>query len=395
MNILMITPDYPPNVFGGIGTYVDWLVDNLVRMGHRVFLIVSRADYFIDHTYTLERRHNLTIARFDVRSPTSCVYVCNTSLNYYSYKSNCNAITVVKSMDELFTGKEDFDIIHVHDHYCALIFEAAKQIFPGSAAISTIHSCRAGVTYYEDSIRRYVSQSVNHVIAVSKSVKDQMIAKYGHNLPNITVLHGAINSEMLVSQTKEGKYLTYVGRLHQIKGVDTLLYAYSRLSDFLVDAKIPPLYIAGDGPEREKLENICSALNITQKVHFLGQLDAVHVRGLLDDSKIHIVPSNYEPFGLTVLEGMARGRCVIASNVGGIPEYIQNGLNGLLFEPNDCDKLAEQLVLALTDDSLRLKLGQNALDITKKMTGEHITAEVVKVYQSVLNDFEPVPRNGS
>ena len=107
------------------------------------------------------------------------------------------------------------------------------------------------------------------------------------------------------------------------------------------------------------------------------------------------MPSNYEPFGLTVLEGMARGRCVIASNVGGIPEYIQNGLNGLLFEPNDCDKLAEQLVLALTDDSLRLKLGQNALDITKKMTGEHITAEVVKVYQSVLNDFEPVPRNGS
>ena len=93
MNILMITPDYPPNVFGGIGTYVDWLVDNLVRMGHRVFLIVSRADYFIDHTYTLERRHNLTIARFDVRSPISCVYVCNTSLNYYSYKSNCNAIT--------------------------------------------------------------------------------------------------------------------------------------------------------------------------------------------------------------------------------------------------------------------------------------------------------------
>ena len=52
-------------------------------------------------------------------------------------------------------------------------------------------------------------------------------------------------------------------------------------------------------------------------------------------------------------------------------------------------------MLALTDDSLRLKLGQNALDITKKMTGEHITAEVVKVYQSVLNDFEPVPRNGS
>jgi glycosyltransferase involved in cell wall biosynthesis len=149
-----------------------------------------------------------------------------------------------------------------------------------------------------------------------------------------------------------------VARLEPEKGHPTLLEAWPA-----VLRKVPDAYllIVGEGARREALEQQVRALRIAHRVVFTGRRDDVPaVTAALD---VAVLPSYREAQGLTILEAMALSRPVVASNVGGIPEMIEDGVTGLLVPPNDPPALATAIVRLLQDHSLADTIGRAGHDL--------------------------------
>ena len=147
--------------------------------------------------------------------------------------------------------------------------------------------------------------------------------------------------------------ISFAGRLYAKKGVDVLLRAMARLT-------VPDtvLLIAGDGPERARLEGLAAELRLGGRVRFLGHLSPDRLEQELATAWVHVVPSVWdEPFGLTTAEAMMRGTAVVASNRGGPSEIIRHGESGLLVPPADADAMADALARVLSDRAFAERLG--------------------------------------
>lgn len=134
-----------------------------------------------------------------------------------------------------------------------------------------------------------------------------------------------------------GDYVLYYGRLSPEKGIMTLIRAVSMLPDL-------KLVIAGNGSEEKRLREEVSRLNLEERVIFAGFKEGPALWGLVDGSLCAAVPSEwYEASGYTACEAQARGKPVVAANVGGLPENIIDKETGYLFSPGNAEELAEKL----------------------------------------------------
>lgn len=150
-----------------------------------------------------------------------------------------------------------------------------------------------------------------------------------------------------------------MARLHHEKGVDVAVRAVAELAADSVEVR---LVVAGDGVERGALEEQAHELGVGGRVEFRGELDALGVRQLTDESAAVIVPSRSEGLSMTALEAAAAGRAVVASAVGGLLEVIEDGVTGLLVPPGDVAALASAIRRLCDEPDLGECLGRNALE---------------------------------
>ena len=114
--------------------------------------------------------------------------------------------------------------------------------------------------------------------------------------------------------------------------------------------------LVGDGPLRAQLEELVRSLGIEERIKFLGWQERPEIVKLLHGSEAIVLPSRSEPFGIAIIEGLACKKPVVATTVGGIPEIIENGENGILVEPDNPAVLAEALITVLRDPALQSAL---------------------------------------
>ena len=143
-----------------------------------------------------------------------------------------------------------------------------------------------------------------------------------------------------------------VARLHPVKDHDTFLSAARIVLQTLPETRF---LIIGDGPERTRLENLSRRMGIEKSVHFAGTRPDID--RLLPGIDIHVLSSHSESLPLAVLEGMACGRPVICTDVGGTREIIEHGVSGYLVPPQDPARLANHLTTLLTDPVLAGQMG--------------------------------------
>jgi len=173
-------------------------------------------------------------------------------------------------------------------------------------------------------------------------------------------------------------YVAAVGRLVPQKGFDVLLEAFAHLGAPEVD-----LLIAGDGPERRRLEAMRERLGLEGRVHLLGAADRATVARLYRGARLVACPSRWEGLPLVCLEAMASGRAVVASRVDGIPGAVGDGETGLLVPPEDPLALADALGALLEDGPRRERLGARARAL---VCAELTWASVAERYLAVLAD---------
>ncbi|MBS0185057.1 MAG: glycosyltransferase family 4 protein [Proteobacteria bacterium] len=194
-------------------------------------------------------------------------------------------------------------------------------------------------------------------------VQTESAAQYFKNLKNVSVIPNAV---LIPNKTKQDvnlmpQHIVSIGRLCPFKGFDTLIYTFSNL---LQQYSNLILTIYGEGQERKNLEKLISFLNLENKVFLPGALKEIQTSLLKAD--LFIFPSHYEGFPNALCEAMAIGLPVIASNCSGNIDIIQDHINGRLFPIGDIEALTQISLELLKDTNQRVKLSQNAKQLSEQ-----------------------------
>ncbi len=209
----------------------------------------------------------------------------------------------------------------------------------------------AAEAYLHKWLRTYES-CVDLFLAPSEFVRDKLIAG-GFDPQRIEVLPHFQALPVIESLLPDEGYLLYFGRLSSEKGVSDLLRAMLELPHI-------PLVIAGEGPDRPKLETLARELNLNQ-VRFVGSIHGEKLQKLIAGCRLSVFPSHaYETMGKSILESYAWGRPVIASDLGSRRELVQHGITGLLYNDGDREQLAHSIGFLFDRPDLIERMGAAA-----------------------------------
>jgi glycosyltransferase involved in cell wall biosynthesis len=199
------------------------------------------------------------------------------------------------------------------------------------------------------------------IVAVSDAVAREAARYYRLPEKKIVVIHSGVNLPTLTDAVEEeqkiGHNILVVGRLIWRKGIHYLIEALPFVVAEYSDVR---LMVVGEGEQKASLEDCAKRLRIEKNVRFLGRVSSEKLHSLYLHADVYVQPSLYEPLGIAILEAMSMGKPIVASRVGGIPELVTSGVEGLLVEPGNAFQLGESIRSLFSDSSLRRKCGHNA-----------------------------------
>lgn len=215
---------------------------------------------------------------------------------------------------------------------------------------------------------QYAADFFKDYVVESKSV----ILPYGVDIDYYSQLEHSSRPESMHDENL--KYVLYVGRLLSSKGIDVLIHSFDKV--YRKDSSVR-LVLVGKGPFREYLENLIQTLGLSDVVYLVGFVPDEQLGSYYYYADVFVLPSvytdcfgNYHPepeaFGLVLAEAMCNNTAVIASNVGGVPSWIVDQQNGLLFESGDVDGLTEKLLRLLTEEDLASNLKVRAIEMLEE-----------------------------
>jgi glycogen synthase len=170
----------------------------------------------------------------------------------------------------------------------------------------------------------------------------------------------------------------FVGRLAPQNGLGTLVAAAGLLED-----PSAQVLLVGNGPERKALEWESKRIGIADRVHFVGFVAHERLPAVLAHADLLVLPSIYEELGTVLLEAMQAGLPIVACKTGGIPDVIEDGVNGLLVPPGNPGALARAIDRLLADRDLARRLSEEARQQARDYDWEVLAERVLRVYQGV------------
>ena len=255
-------------------------------------------------------------------------------------------------------------------YYRAVINKCHKDSYVASAVYAL-------ESWLNHTLKRY--DSIRYFVSPSRFLREKCI-EFGLPPDKIVYLPNFIDANTVETTVQPGKYLLYVGRLSREKGVKTLLGAMGKLQNSI------SLYIVGDGPERANLERFTSQSQID--VSFAGHMKGTLLNEAFNHAKAVVMPSEcYENAPLTILEAFAHGKPVVGARIGGIPEMIDDGVDGYLFEAGDVDDLRSKIeqVMNLKDEEC-VQLGNAGREkVLRSFSAEVHYYQLMATYRKTLN----------
>ncbi len=243
-----------------------------------------------------------------------------------------------------------------------------------------------------------VLRRASSILTVSDEFRkfiEERTEKEGKRL-KVTVLENGVNTEVFSSLDRQEakirlsigdnvKVILFIGRLIKSKGVDYLIRVFSRISSY--HQKVL-LVIVGDGPFKEHLHRLVYTLKVERQVHFAGEVPHGEVPLWLGVASVFVLPSFSEGRPNVVLEAMAAAVPVVASDIPGVAEIIEDKVNGLLFPPGDERRLEEILNMVLSDDSLAEKIGRAGREtiVKRNLTWQRHAEMLKEIYWKAIRN---------
>lgn len=212
---------------------------------------------------------------------------------------------------------------------------------------------------------------VDKFVAPSRFMRDAVVPLLGES--RVVYIPNGVDTSRIETSRQDKGFVLYLGRLSPEKGVETLLRAHA------ADNATWRLVIAGSGPLLGKLQSEFPS------AEFTGHLTGADLEAKLREASVIVVPSEWhENNPLSVLEAMAYGKPIVASDIGGIPELVRHGQTGLLFEPKNTQQLSSHIRTLLGDPDLRRKFGNEARKVAEtEYSLERHGAALISLYESL------------
>jgi glycosyltransferase involved in cell wall biosynthesis len=228
-------------------------------------------------------------------------------------------------------------------------------------------------------LHRLWSSAFRAIVANSQAVKDVLVAE---GIGPVKVIWNGVPIRPSRPPVLAPPTVAFAGRLVMEKGVEVLIEAFAKVKREVPEAR---LIIAGEGPEKERLQKLIADLELSSSVTMPGHLDQAEIERWLSRAWVQVVPSRWaEPFGLVAAEAMMAGTAVVASDSGGLREIVQDRQTGLLVPPGDVNKLAQALVQILQDRELAEQMGKAARKVALECFNEETYIDkFVELYQTL------------
>lgn len=362
---------------GGSGTIATELGKKLAEKGHEIHFITSGIPYRLNGMHRNIHFHQAEVKQFSV-------------FQYAPYD-----IALASKMAEVIK-REKLDLIHVHyaipHAVCAIL--AREMSGEDIRIVTTLHGTDITVLGYDmsltDAIRFGIERS-DKVTAVSKSLVTQTYELIRPDKEIIPIynfvderIYRRINNDDLKASLGIGldeKVIIHVSNFRAVKRVPDVVHTFS-----YIEKNIPArLLLIGDGAEMRTVRRLADSLGLTGKVLFLGYQDCLEE--LYSISDLMLLLSEKESFGLALLEAMACGVPGIATNIGGLPEVITDGVNGFICELGNIEEIAGKAMQILTDKDLHRRLSEQAvLTVHNKFMAEFIVGQYENMYYQLVGE---------
>lgn len=284
------------------------------------------------------------------------------------------------------------DIIHTHDFYTNVFGMAAATLARTRAKVASKRETNAMRSRMQERIEKLAFARADRILANSNTVKGHLAEK-GIALKKVVTIYNGIDVDAYKTRRAKtlevsglslkscSKVVTLVANLrHDVKNVPMFLRAARAVAAEDANAHF---VVAGEGELRTALETQARSLGLNGNVHFIGRCDDVPM--LLAGSDICVLTSRAEGFSNSILEYMAAGRPVIATDVGGAAEAIVNGETGYLIDSDDDQALAERLTELLANKADASRMGKRARAVvTKRFSREAQVSAIVELYKGLL-----------
>ena len=362
MRILMLSWEYPPRVVGGIARVVHDLSHRLIKDGHDVTVVTYRdgnVPYFEDDNGVKVYR----VDNFMIQPNNFIDWVMQLNFN------------MIAKAGEIIAKEGNFDVIHAHDWLVAYAAKTLKVSY-NLPIVSTIHATEAGRNNgIREEQQKYINDTEwmltyesSEVIVNSNYMKNELQRLFGLPFEKINVIpNGVSASNFTVSERDydfrrryamdNEKIILFMGRLVYEKGVQNLIAAMPKILNNYHDAK---LIVAGKGGMLGELQQEVRNLGLGNKVYFTGQLSPKQVQKMYKCADIAVFPSTYEPFGIVAIESMLLGVPTVVSDVGGLNEIVDHGVNGMKSYAGNPNSLADSILTLLFDHKLCDTIVKNA-----------------------------------
>ncbi|MDX6287335.1 MAG: alpha-maltose-phosphate synthase [Frankiales bacterium] len=376
MRVAMLTREWPPEIYGGAGVHVEQLVAAL------------RPDLDVDVHCFGPPRSDAT-----AHGPWDALAGANAALEVLSADLSMAAVVGAA------------DVVHSHTWYTNLAGHLAKELY-AVPHVMTAHSLeplrpwkaeQLGGGYAVSSwVEHTALHAADAVIAVSAGMRRDVLATYpGVDPDRVHVIHNGIDADAwrpdrhTDALARHGvdpdrPYVAFVGRITRQKGVPDLLAA---AKEFDPGAGIVLCAGAADTPElRTEVADAVAALQATRSeiIWIEEMLPRNELRQLLTNASVFVCPSVYEPLGIVNLEAMACETAVVATNVGGIPEVVDDGVTGLLIPPSDPAALAHAVNQLLTDPTRATAMGiAGRRRIEEQFTWTAVAEQTIALYDGL------------
>ena len=375
MNILFISGIYPPDI-GGPATYVSRMAYELKRLGHSVQVL------------TLGKRSEKWSVPFPVRKVIRGRNILLRNLRMFGV-----ALNMAREADIIYATGSPWDswiisliMARVYRKKMILkvvgdsVWEWAQRRKLSDLLMGDFnkHKERARLEILK-LFRNYVAQMADLIITPSAFLKS-VVEQWGIQPRQIRVIFNAVENPLQgkVHYHNRNREIVTVARLVPWKGIDKLIRIASLLPK---DIK---LVIIGDGPLMSSLKKMVRDEGLKGKVEFTGRLAKGEVFQRLARSSVFVLNSRYEGFPHTVLEAMASGAAVVATDVGGSAEVIKDGKNGFLVPVGDEKAMLERINNLFQDEVLRQRLAEEAFKGLKDISWVNIVSKTERLFGEVL-----------
>jgi glycosyltransferase involved in cell wall biosynthesis len=285
--------------------------------------------------------------------------------------------------------ERSFDLVHAHI-FASAVAAAIATLGNGVPLVITEHTEASWQTWRTRRVSRWAHRRAKRVIAVSTPIERRLIERDGvpshlvTRIPNAVIPPSGAPPDpagALPDEWMEGPLVGVVARLQPEKGVANFLKAAARVSEVAPRTRF---LVVGDGPLREELLDLSEHLGVSERVRFLGY--RTDSRALMEHMDVLVVPSLTEGSPLIVLEAMAASVPVVASAVGGIPDQVRHGREGILVPPDDPDALGEALGALLRDPAYARRLGEAGHRRTEnEFSHETLVRRIEGVYRAAID----------